>query len=156
MRWRALAEIDENLIRRDLTAAQRAKLVARRKAAYEAVHPETKQGGARRGSSSQPENWKKDRSTVEIASKTGRSVGAVARHATRAKALGADLDRVAGTSLDKGAELNALAKMPAPERTLLISRAANARVRRSLIINEIGSILGLEGSGTGGLPAVAE
>jgi hypothetical protein len=38
---RLLAEIDENLIRRDLTAAQRAKLVAKRKA-YEAVHPETK------------------------------------------------------------------------------------------------------------------
>jgi phage terminase large subunit-like protein len=35
----------ENLIRRDLTPAQRAKLVARRKAAYEAVYPETKQGG---------------------------------------------------------------------------------------------------------------
>jgi hypothetical protein len=30
------------LIRRDLTAVQRAKLAARRKAAYEAVHPETK------------------------------------------------------------------------------------------------------------------
>lgn len=31
-------EIDENLIRRDLTPAQRAKLIAKRKAAYEAVH----------------------------------------------------------------------------------------------------------------------
>jgi hypothetical protein len=30
------------LTRRDLTAAQCAKLAARRKAAYEAVHPETK------------------------------------------------------------------------------------------------------------------
>jgi ribose 5-phosphate isomerase len=30
------------LIRRDRTAAQRAKLASRRKAAYEAVHPETK------------------------------------------------------------------------------------------------------------------
>jgi len=39
--WRALAEIDENLIRRDLTAAQRAKLVAKRKAAYEAGYPDT-------------------------------------------------------------------------------------------------------------------
>lgn len=37
--WR---EVDENLIRRDLTAAQRAKLIAKRKAAYEAVPPETR------------------------------------------------------------------------------------------------------------------
>ena len=42
-----LAEIGENLIWRDLTAAQRAKLISRRKAAYEAVHPETKHGGAK-------------------------------------------------------------------------------------------------------------
>jgi hypothetical protein len=34
----------------------------------------------------------------------------VARNATRAKARGADLDRINGTSLDKGAELDALAK----------------------------------------------
>jgi ParB family chromosome partitioning protein len=40
--WCALAEIDENLIGRDLTPAQRAKLVAKRKAVYEAVHPETR------------------------------------------------------------------------------------------------------------------
>jgi hypothetical protein len=32
-----------------LTSAQRAKLVAKRKAAYEAVHPETKQGATGRG-----------------------------------------------------------------------------------------------------------
>jgi hypothetical protein len=38
-----------NLIRRDLTPAQRAKLIAKRKAAYEAVHPETKHGATGRG-----------------------------------------------------------------------------------------------------------
>lgn len=43
-RWAALAEIDENLIRRELTDSQRAKLVAKRKAAYEAVHPEAPAG----------------------------------------------------------------------------------------------------------------
>jgi hypothetical protein len=37
------------------------------------------------------------------------------RHdATRAKALGPDLDRVVGSSLDKGAELDVLAAMLAP------------------------------------------
>jgi ParB-like chromosome segregation protein Spo0J len=119
--WRALAEIDENLIRRDLTAGQRAELVGKRKAAADAER-ETKHGGAR-GSSSQVE--KRDRSTVEIANKTGRSVGAVARDATRAKALGTDLRRVIGTSLDKGAELDALSKLTPNERGPIIDRAVN-------------------------------
>jgi len=99
-----LTEIDENLIRRDLTAAQRAKLIAKRKAAYEDVHPETKHGATGRGrKSSQLE--KSNRFTVDTAAKAGRSVASIARDATRAKALGPDLDRLAGTSLDKGAWL---------------------------------------------------
>jgi hypothetical protein len=39
---RSSREIDENLIRRDLTPVQKAKLIAKRKAVYEAVHPETR------------------------------------------------------------------------------------------------------------------
>lgn len=39
------------------------------------------------------------------------------RDATQAKALGPDLDRVAGSSLDKGAELDALAAIPAEARS---------------------------------------
>ena len=44
----ATLEIAENLIRRDVTSAQRAKLIAKRKTAYEAVHPETKHGATGR------------------------------------------------------------------------------------------------------------
>jgi len=47
--------------------------------------------------------------TADTAAKTGKPERTIRRDATRAKALGADLDRVAGTSLDKGAELDALA-----------------------------------------------
>jgi len=43
---------------------------------------------------------------------------------TRAKAPGPDLDRVAGTSLDKGAELDALAAMPADSRAPIIAQTA--------------------------------
>jgi hypothetical protein len=120
----ALAEIDENLIRRDLTPAQRAKLVSKRKAAYEATHPETKHGaiGRGRGKSGQV-GHSSDRFTTDTARRTGKPERTIRRDATRAEALGPDLDRVAGTSLDKGSELDALAAMPAPGRQCRAFRA---------------------------------
>ncbi len=57
-----LIQIDENLIRANLSDAERILHVARRKELYEKLHPETKHGGDRRSagarSSSQNENLK--------------------------------------------------------------------------------------------------
>jgi hypothetical protein len=47
----------------------------------------------------------------------------LSRSAARGEALGDDLAAVTGTSLDKGVELDALAKLPKDERKGLIDRA---------------------------------
>ena len=86
--------------RRDLTPAQRAKLVAKRKAAYEAVHPETRRGATGRGRGKSDQlGHSNERFTANTAAKTGTPERTIRRDATRAKALGPDLDRVAGTSV---------------------------------------------------------
>jgi len=125
-RWRALAEIDENLIRRDLTTSQRAKLAAKRKAINLEDHPETGRGKAPVGRGGKKVNAKSALSFAEdTARKTGRSRRSVEVDVARAVALGDDLDRIAGTSLDQGAELDALAKIPPHDRQAIISRAAD-------------------------------
>lgn len=62
---------------------------------------------------------------ASTAKATGMTKQAINRHIARADALGeVALTKVTNTSLDSGVELDALAKMPAPERAALIERAA--------------------------------
>jgi hypothetical protein len=91
-------------------------------AANEATHSETKNGGAqgKAGGGKIAKDAKLAFFVADTAAKSGKSVRAVVRDATRAKALRPDPDRVAGMSLDKGAELDALAGMPRPERHAII------------------------------------
>jgi ParB family chromosome partitioning protein len=119
-----LAEIDENLMRAELSAAQEAAAVSRRKAIYEELHPETKADtfkGNRHTGSLANEN---PAFTSATAGTTGKSRRSIEISAARGEALGDDLKAIAGTSLDKGVELDALAKMSAGERAALIAMAA--------------------------------
>ncbi|MHB1114638.1 MAG: hypothetical protein ACYC03_15705 [Acidovorax defluvii] len=59
----------------------------------------------------------------ETAAVTGESKSQINRHLARAEALGDDLDKVTGTSLDKGVELDALKAMTPEQRAPLIERA---------------------------------
>jgi N6-adenosine-specific RNA methylase IME4 len=116
-----LAEIDENLIRADLTPAERADHQARRKKLYEQLHPETRLG------QNQHTRVRKlceptDRFTADAAAKTGRSERAIQLEAKRGAAI-PNVASLAGTSLDKGEELDALAALPKESQADLIARA---------------------------------
>lgn len=127
-----LAEIDENLIRNEYSPAERAIAIARRKSIYETLHPETAHGGNRK-SSRQIGDLKEDdeageevadRFTEATAESTGRSERSVQRDAHRGEAVGSDtLQRVIGTALDKGEEIDALAKLSPERREEVIAKA---------------------------------
>ncbi|WP_141098370.1 hypothetical protein [Rhodoblastus acidophilus] len=80
---------------------------------YELLHPETKAGTA--GANAR---WNDASDNLSFASATSEATGkdkrTVERAAARGEALGDDLKAVEGTSLDKGVELDALAKKARP------------------------------------------
>lgn len=143
-----LIEIDENLCRSELTAAQRSKAVNRRREIWEALHPfkpqrfesvfdalgtaegrmteaaEHEESGAACATLEKPTTGRGNTQfAAETAAVTGESKSQINRHLARAEALGDDLEKVTGTSLDKGVELDALKAMPPEQRAPLIERA---------------------------------
>jgi ParB-like chromosome segregation protein Spo0J len=134
-----LAEIDENLIRADLSPAERAMHLARRKELYEARPDAPKHGGDRKSpqarSSSQNENLKDF--VRETAAKTGKGRSTVARDITRAHKI-IDLPGVVGTSLDEGEEMDTLAKLPESAQRDLIERAkAGEKVTAKHVVHRL-------------------
>ena len=126
-----LLTIDENLVRRELSDAERAYQTARRKEIYEALHPETRMGGApgapgggkRKREGRQFGDDAPDRFSASTSKATGRSERTIQREAERGEKLGPILNRIAGTSLDKGVEIDALADLPIQEREDIVARA---------------------------------
>lgn len=130
------AMIDENLVRMDLSPAERARYMSRRREIYHAAHPETKAGGYR-----DPDRPVMTESFAEsVAKATGRSAQSALREAARGdKVIDEVLDMITGTPLDTGVYLEALAKLPpndqfkAAQRDLATerdkSRQANAETQ---------------------------
>jgi N6-adenosine-specific RNA methylase IME4 len=115
-------------VRADLSPAERAAHQAERKRLYEREHPETKHGGApgkagggKKGSGESGQIGH-SRYTAEVAKKTGTSERSVRREVSRGESI-PDVGRLAGTSLDKAEQLEALAKLPKEDQQPLIERA---------------------------------
>jgi ParB/RepB/Spo0J family partition protein len=125
-----LIEIDENLARSELTPSQRADHIARRKEVFERIHGSAKAKGAHaanevQGNQHDANAKLADAFTTDTAKATGMSERSVQRDAQRGETIGSEtLNKITGTSLDKGAELDALAKLEKDQQTELIERAA--------------------------------
>lgn len=112
-----IAECDENLVSNQLSASDRARFTKRRKDAYEALHPETKNGVNQHSSLRQVGEPSADRFTADTAAKTGQSERSIQRDAERgAKIAGTVLDLIKGTPLDTASYLDALKAMPVGEQ----------------------------------------
>jgi hypothetical protein len=112
---RALWEIDENLMRSELSQAEYSRHVALRKDIYERLHPETAHGASGRGrkKSDQVGHSKAaERFTADTAAKTGKSETSVKRAVHRGEQIAGDvLARIKGTRLDTGKYQDELAKL---------------------------------------------
>lgn len=109
---RELWEIDENLRRAELTPADRAVCVAKRKELYETLHPETRVGATGVGREKVRQVGEAnaaDRFTADTAKATGKSERSVQRDAERGEKIAPDvLQEIKGTAFDTGANLDLL------------------------------------------------
>jgi ParB family chromosome partitioning protein len=121
-----LIEIDENLMRADLSPAERAAHQAERKEIYEVEYPGTRhvseRGGPGRGNKTTAKKTAVSYTSSEASRKTGVSERVVRREVARGKSI-PDIVSIAGTSLDVAGELDALAKLPKAQQAEVMARA---------------------------------
>ena len=131
-----LMEIDENLERSELDGAQRTQHIKLRETIWKQKHayiaaaeantesngktlPMTKKVSKRgRKGEGRPEQFAAE--TAKVAGVTKRAINQELR---RAEKLADIIDRLPGTSLDKGVEMDALIKLPKEERAAVVERA---------------------------------
>jgi N6-adenosine-specific RNA methylase IME4/ParB-like chromosome segregation protein Spo0J len=119
----ALWEIDENLIRLELTAADKALFMHRRKEIHLLKHPETAQhtagGRARHGSAGDKLSF-----AESTAKATGQNKRTIERDAARgARIIDMALHLVRGTRLDSGVFLDRLKLVPEEDQVLYVKAA---------------------------------
>lgn len=117
-----IAECDENLCAPQLSPSERARFTARRKDAYEALHPETRQhvaGGLARQETAS-DNLSFAAATAEA---TGRDQRTIQRDAERGEKVCVEaLDLIRGTRFDTGVYLDKLKALPASEQVAAVKR----------------------------------
>ena len=126
---RILAECDENLCGTVLTATERAMFTARRKDAYEALHPEARHGGDRK--SDQVANLATRSFADDQAAKTGQSARAIRRDAERGQQVCQEaLDILKGTKADTGVVLDRLKDLTPDQQIIAAKDEVNRRAEK--------------------------
>jgi len=115
---RQLWEIDENLIRSDLSQSERALFMARRKELYLIKYPETANGGDRKSDRKlcEPKNGNDSRFTAATAAATGRKERSIQLDVERGEKISATALRLlSGTRHDKGVTLDQIKRLETAE-----------------------------------------
>lgn len=123
-----LALIDENLIRNELSPIERDIAIARRKAIYAVLHPETLPGATGKGRPKVRQvgeaNEPAERFSKATAEATGQGERTIQRSISRVETIGEEnMAKLVETPLNNGVELDALANLPEAKRAHVIERA---------------------------------
>ena len=138
----SLIEIDENLIRKDLTPLDRARFLARRKAVYAKLYRATGRGGDRRSASGH--NPDRVTASTSWAQDAANLVGISPRAVHRAVAIGTGLpDELASALAEtpiakREGDLFRLAQMPARDKKRALLQLQNPDVPRSSLARLMG------------------
>ncbi len=123
-----LAEIDENLLRSQLTELEESQALARRKDVWETLFPETKHGGDRK---SKRQNVALNPSfTEDTASKTGKSKRTIERKVEIGEKLSPKAaEKLADKPISENqSELRKLSRLPACEQEAIADAIANDEI----------------------------
>lgn len=137
-----LVQLDENLIRKIMSTAEKDAAIAERRAIYDlshddkakAAHVANKKMGRRHDAS----DTLSPAFSESLAARNGVSRRTIERSVARADAIGTDLlKQLAGTSLDKATELEALAQLPEVNKKAISAKAiAGENVSAKRLLNK--------------------
>lgn len=145
-----LREIDENLMRHELTALDRSVFLAERKAVWDAVHPDVQHGGDRKSDQVAKSGNLVLRFTADAADRLKLNERAIQRAITRYNHLHPDVRRrLSGTWLaDHGAQIDALCRLPGSEQlrvvALLVAPVAEGFVRPANVAAALRQVQGIQ------------
>ncbi len=136
-----LREIDENLIRRELSPLDRAVFLAERKKIYEELYPETKAGAA--GANARWHTTAKFAFASETAERCGLSERSIQLAIQRYSRIAPDVrEEIALTWLaHKGTELDALAKLEPDEQRKAVGMILSGEEAAPKSVNEASKII---------------
>jgi|GEM_PF-2478142 len=124
-----LAEIDENLIRNELTPLEMADSLKRRKEIYEKLHPPSKKGGDHTSEAGKQNVESTFCFVKDTAAKTGKSESTIQQNVKIATDLTKGVkEKIAGTPIaEKKEELKALASVPKSQQAKVVEKVLSGQ-----------------------------